>query len=119
MALSPLAGDLAAEIRDYDWSDAPWRADRAGHNRTTDSNRVQQQLSPHETETVRFNVMLVAAQALGSRDRDFDPYEFAEAAGVDTRTPSGREQSGHIRYGLRQIDGRYCRPGTWDAPASA
>jgi hypothetical protein len=41
MALSRLAEDFAAEIRNHDWSDAPWRADRAGHDRSRDSNRVE------------------------------------------------------------------------------
>lgn len=56
--------------------------------------------------------MWVTAQVLGYLDPNLDVYEFAEAAGVDTRTPSGHERSGHIRYGLRIVDGRYCRPGT-------
>jgi hypothetical protein len=112
MALSRLAEAFAAEIRNHDWSDAPYRADRAGHDRSTDSNRGQDQLLPHETEKVRLNVMWVAAQVLGYLDPNFDEYEFAEAAGVDTRTSSGRERSGHIRYGLRIVDGQYCRPGT-------
>lgn len=118
MALSRLAEAFAAEIRNHDWSDAPWRADRAGHDRSRDSNKGEWQLQPHETETVRLNVMWVTAQVLGYMDPNFDVYEFAEAAGVDTRTSRG-ERSGHIRYGLRQVDGRYSRPGTWDAPASA
>jgi hypothetical protein len=34
MALSRLAEAFAAEICNHDWSDAPWRADRAGHDRS-------------------------------------------------------------------------------------
>lgn len=49
---------------------------------------------------------------------DLDVYEFAEAAGVDTHTSRG-ERSRHIEFGLRQVDGQYCRPGTWEPPASA
>lgn len=120
MALSRLAEAFAAEIRNHDWSDAPWRADRAGHDRSTDSNRVAREpLQPHETDTVRLNAMWVTAQVLAYMDPNFDVYEFAESAGVDIRTPRG-DRSGHIYYGLRRTaDGRYCRPGTWDAPASA
>jgi hypothetical protein len=52
-------------------------------------------------------------------DPNFDVYEFAKAAGVNILTSRG-ERSGHIFYGLRRTaDGRYCRPGTWDAPAPA
>jgi hypothetical protein len=114
MALSRLAAAFAAEIRSHDWSDAPWRADRARHDRSTDSNRGDRTLEPHETETVRLNVMWVTAQVLAYMDPNFDVYEFADAAGVNTRTPSGGERSGLIRAGLRQRDGRYCRPGSWD-----
>jgi hypothetical protein len=70
-----------------------------------------------ETDTVRLNVVWVTAQVLGYMDPNFDVYEFAKAAGVNTQTPRG-EQSGHIRYGLRIVDGRYCRPGT-DVTSSA
>jgi hypothetical protein len=119
MALSRLAEAFAAEIRNHDWSDAPYRADRAGHDRSKDSNSYGvQQLSPSETGIVRLNAMWVTAQVLAYMDPNFDVYEFAEAAGVDIRTSRG-ERSGHIIYGLRQVDGRYCRPGTWDAPVSA
>ena len=118
MALSRLAQAFADEIRNHDWSDAPFRADRAGHDRSRDSNSYGvQQLKSNETDTVRLNVMWVTAQVLAYMDPNFDVYEFAEAAGVDTRTSRG-ERSGHIFYGLRQRDGRYCRPGTWDLPAS-
>jgi hypothetical protein len=118
MALSRLAQAFAAEIRNHDWSDAPWRADRAGHDRSKDSNRGPEHLRPPQIENVRLNVIWVTAQVLAYMDPNFDVYEFAEAAGADTQTSRG-ERSGHIFYGLRQVDGRYCRPGTWDPPASA
>jgi hypothetical protein len=118
MALSRLAAAFAAEIRNHDWSDAPFRADRAGHDRSMDSNRVVPQLQPIETECVRLNVMWVTAQVLAYMDPSFDPYEFAEAAGVNTKTDRG-ERSRHIEFGLRQANGQYCVPGTWDPPASA
>jgi hypothetical protein len=62
---------------------------------------VRSQLDPRQTDSVRTNVMWVVAQVLGHADPNLDPYEFAEACGVDTRTPSGRPRSGHITAGLR------------------
>lgn len=115
MALSRLAREFAAEIRQHDWSDAPWRRDRAGHDRVHDTNRGTKVLSEHETDAVRTNVMWVTAQVLAHADANFDAYEFAEACGVDTRTRRG-VTSGVIEAGLRKDrDGRYHRPGTWDA----
>ncbi|MFD8498011.1 hypothetical protein [Amycolatopsis sp. NPDC059657] len=62
------------------------------------------------------NVMWVAAQVLGHADPKFDEYEFAEACGVGILTRSGH-RDGSISAGLRKAaDGRYCRPGTWEAP---
>lgn len=114
MALSRLAREFAAEIRNHDWSDAPYRTDRAGHRREDDRlDRRSEQLSRVETDRVRMNVMWVAAQVLGHADPNFDEHEFAEAAGVDPYDSRGRK-SGTITAGLRKVDGRYCRPGTWD-----
>lgn len=115
MALSRLAREFAAEIANHDWSDAPFRADRAGHDRIRDNTNAPV-LKPDETHIVRMNVMWVTAQVLGHADPNFDEYEFAQACGVNTLTRSGR-QNGGISAGLRRsADGRYCRPGTWDAP---
>jgi hypothetical protein len=114
MALSRIAEAFAAEISNHDWSDAPWRADRAGHDRSTDSHQGVQQLTPAETANVRLNVMWVVAQVLAHMDPNLDVYGFAEAAGVNTRTSHG-DPSGHIVYGLRRVNEQYCRPGTWDA----
>jgi len=117
MALSRQARELAAEIKLQDWSDAPYRADRAGHRREHDSNRGRTVLEPLETDVVRMNVMWVAAQALGYADPNFDVYEFAEACGVDTHTRSGRRDGG-IAAGLRRgPDGRYDKPGTYSPDA--
>jgi hypothetical protein len=116
MALSRFAQEFAAEISKHDWSDAPWRADRAGHDRSADSpNKINDEhvLDVEETDTVRMNVMWVAAQVLGHADRNFDVYEFAEACGVKTTTSYGRRNGG-IESGVRMREGRYCRPGTWD-----
>jgi hypothetical protein len=114
MALSRLAREFAAEIANHDWSDAPYRADRAGHDRTMDRTTCET-LSLGETRTVRMNVMWVTAQVLGHADPNFDEYAFAEACGVKTTTTHGR-QDGGIRAGLRIKGDRYCRPGTWDPP---
>jgi hypothetical protein len=114
MALSRLAAQFAAEINLQDWSDAPHRADKAGHRNEHDRPPAKR-LSPEETDNIRKNVMWVTAQVLGYNDPNFDEYEYARACGVNTSTPSGRPNSGEIRYGLR-IDGagRYQRPGTYE-----
>lgn len=105
MALSRLAREFAAEIANHDWSDAPYRCDRAGHDRTMDHSTCEQ---------LRMNVMWVTAQMLGNADPNFDEYEFAEACGVNTTTKYGR-RNGSIQAGLRiTSDGHYCRPGTWE-----
>jgi hypothetical protein len=104
MALSRLAAQFAAEIKSHDWSDAPWRLDRAGHRRSDDrSKRTEEQLSPVETDCVRVNVMWVTAQVLAYNDPNFDVYEYAIACGVPrgyTHTSSGR-RNGMIEMGLR------------------
>ncbi|MFI6228712.1 hypothetical protein ACIBCR_15525 [Micromonospora echinospora] len=117
MPLSRLAQQFADEIRQHDWSDAPYRADRAGHRREDDirNRRSVPQLTPAETNTIRMNVMWVTAQVLLYNDPNLDVYEFAEACGVDTRTASGRPRSGAITAGLRAaIGGGPARPGTFD-----
>lgn len=116
MALSRLAREFAAEIVKHDWSDAPFRCDRAGHDRAKDSNGNAYQLDLNQTRAVRMNVMWVTAQVLGHADPNFDAYEFAEACGVNTKTGYGH-QDGTISAGLRKTpDGRFCRPGTWEPP---
>ncbi|MBN9799267.1 hypothetical protein DMP15_18660 [Pseudonocardia sp. UM4_GMWB1] len=114
MALSRLAREFAAEINNHDWSDAPYRTDRAGHRRENDPNAGQRPpLGKVETDAVRMNVMWVVAQVLGHADPNLDEFEFAEACGVDTRTPSGRPRSGVISAGLRtdHDTGAYDVPG--------
>ncbi len=115
MALSRLAQQFADEIRNHDWSDAPFRADRAGHRREFDSNRGPTVLPQEQTDTIRTNVMWVTAQVLGYNDPNFNPYEFAEACGVNTRTRSG-SLNGGIHAGLRihHEDRRWARPGTFE-----
>lgn len=128
MALSRLAQQFADEIRNHDWSDAPYRADKAGHKREHDTHGGVNnfpQLKSEETDNVRLNAMWVAAQVLGYNDPNFNEFEFAEACGVNTRTPSGRPNSGHITAGLRVRqfgEGRvlhgherkFQRPGTYE-----
>lgn len=114
MALSRLAREFAAEIDNHDWTDAPYRADRAGHQRKYDTNAGDDVLTKRQTDMVRMNVMWVVAQVLGHQDPNFKPSEFAEACGVNVRNSRG-EVSGSIRAGLRiDEEGRYAAPGTWD-----
>ncbi|WP_141566252.1 hypothetical protein [Pseudonocardia sp. N23] len=123
--MSRLARDFAAEINYHDWSDAPYRLDRAGHQRDHDRhNATPDVLNQAETDNVRTNVMWVVAQVLGHADPNFDVFEFAEWCGVDTRTSAGRARSGHIPAGLRHDleTGALARPGdpeVWDEDAPA
>ncbi|WP_189707044.1 hypothetical protein, partial [Streptomyces anandii] len=113
MALSKIARDFAREISNHHWSDAPYRRDRAGHNRDSDTRAGDRVLNDQETDAVRTNVMWVTAQVLGYHDPNFNVYEFAEACGVDIRTRRG-DLDGSIRAGVREQYGRYMRPGTWE-----
>jgi len=113
--LNRLACELAAEIDKHDWSDAPYRLDRAGHDRASDRTNAPQ-LTPAETDSLRTNVMWVAAQVLKHADPNLDVHEFAEACGVPrsvTHTRRGH-QSGAITAGIRTRGGRVCKPGSWD-----
>lgn len=111
MALSRIAQEFASEIAQHDWRDAPWRTDRAGHHRDSDSpaRQTKQILNEEEADSVRTNVMWVAAQVLGYSDPNFDVQEFADACGVNTSRFASR---GWIDNGLRQSYGEYMRPGT-------
>ncbi len=104
MALSRQAQKFADGIRNHDWSDAPWRLDRAGHQRAHDSNRGSRVLTDEETAFVRTNVMWVVGQVLLEDDPNLDVFEFAQACGVNTDTPSGRPRSGHITAGFRRVE---------------
>jgi hypothetical protein len=106
MKLSRLAREFAAEIRSHDWSDAPYRLDRAGHQRRTDSRRTEKQLNSKETDCVRTNVMFMTAQVLKHLDPNLDVHEYAAACGVPrsiTHRTNG-SPSGAITYGLRWDD---------------
>ncbi|KOU62026.1 hypothetical protein ADK57_25615 [Streptomyces sp. MMG1533] len=113
MALSRLASEFAAEINNHDWSDAPYRRDRAGHNRSRDPKAPPEPLSARQTDYVQTNVMWVVAQVLGYEDPNFDPCEFAEACGVDMVSNHSLSKAS-ILAGLRIDNGRYATPGTWD-----
>lgn len=106
-ALPRFARELAAEIAFHDWSDAPFRTDRAGHIRSDDRpGRRTEALTAEQTDNIRLNVSWVVAQILGYhgylRDDD-DVYEFMDACDVDTRTTAGR-RSGVITAGLRRYE---------------
>ena len=104
--LSRLAREFAAEISSHDWSDAPYRLDRAGHQRQWDSRATDDQLTPDETENVLITVMWVTAQVLRNLDPNLDVHEFAEACGVprSRRLNSNGKPSGVITHGLRWND---------------
>lgn len=103
--LSRRAREFAAEISSHDWSDAPYRLDRAGHDRRIDRTEGPE-LSRVETDRVRTNVMWVVAQVLKHEDPNLDLWEFAAACGVP-RSISRRSDgslSGVISHGLRWDD---------------
>lgn len=106
--LNRLAREFAAEIASHDWSDAPFRLDRAGHQRRLDSagKRVTEPLSKQEADRVRTNVMWVTAQVLKHADPNLDLHEYAAACGIPRsithRTNGSRSDA--ITYGLRWND---------------
>ena len=106
--MNPLARSLADEIANHDWSDAPWRIDRAGHQFDDDppSKRARRRLTPHEASWVRTNVMLVTAQALLQVDPSVDLYEYAEACAIPEhllRNPDG-SRCEIVQHGIRWND---------------
>jgi hypothetical protein len=114
MALSRLAAQFAAEIALQDWSDAPYRVDRAGHRRENDSpaKLSEQVLDATETENVRMNAMWVTAQVLAYNDPNFDVYEYARACGISEYRNSGGRWGRGIEMGLRGVPGDWVEPGT-------
>lgn len=98
MALSRLARQFAAEIKNHDWSDAPYRIDRAGHRREDDSpaRLTDDVLGPRESDNLKLNVVWVTAQVLAFDDPNFDVHEFAAACDVEGFA------KGTIHYGLRR-----------------
>jgi hypothetical protein len=119
MPLSRLAAEFAEEIRNHDWSDAPYRRDRAGHDRSREGRNGPRtpHLSPAETGAVRTNVMWVTAQVLLHADPNLDLLEFAKECGVepDFLFRSNGKPSGSLWAGIRTVDGQIARPGSWEA----
>lgn len=112
MALSRLAQQFADEINLHDWSDAPFRADRAGHRRERDSNAYgTAQLDAGQTENVKVNAMWVTAQVLSYNDANFDVDEFARACGFGEYTAGGYRWGGTFEAGLRGVPGDRLEPG--------
>lgn len=117
MALSRIAQEFADEIRNHDWSDSPWRLDRAGHDSAHDRGAPSHApLSLEEADNVKTNVMWVTAQVLFYQDPNFSVGEFAVACGVPRRVThrSDGKFSGGLSNGLRVKDGVVANPGTWD-----
>jgi len=114
MSLSRLAREFADEINGHDWSDAPYRLDRAGHDRATDTKRPERQLGAEEAENVKTNVMWVTAQVLAYADPNFRVDEFAIACGIPRRIThrSDKKISGILAGGLRTRDGHVAPPGS-------
>lgn len=113
--LSRIAQEHAREIANHDWSDAPYRADRAGHDRTIDHTQGTQ-LGPQETDRVKMNVMWTTVQVLMHADPNLDILEFAVACGLPrniTHNKDGRP-SGALLAGIRFDDGQVASPGKWE-----
>lgn len=114
--LSRLAQEFAAEIANHDWSDAPYRLDRAGHKREGDTNRGSEFLTnPEDVDRIRTNVMWVTAQVLMHSDPNLKILEYAEACGIPrwiTHNRNGRP-SGILGAGIRERDGQVAKPGPW------
>lgn len=115
--LSTLAQAFANEIRNHDWSDSPYRLDRAGHRRDHDRKPSEKQLDPRETDRVRMNVMWVTAQVLLGQDANLNLLEYAEQCGVPTYLTRGRSgeraESGALRNGLRLMHASIPGPATY------
>lgn len=111
--LSRLATEFAAEIANHDWSDAPWRLDRAGHKRHIDTHTTSQVLTAEEADSVRTNVMWVTAQVLKHLDPNLDLHEYATACGVPSSITHRKDgsKSGTIDAGIRFNDGLAYPPG--------
>jgi hypothetical protein len=101
--LSRNAQEMAAEIAGHDWSDAPYRLDRAGHDRNSDTKRTDNALSSDETDHVRWNVVMVTAQVLLLQDPHMDIVEYAMACGLPRRLThrSNGKPNGGLTMGLR------------------
>ncbi|NMM91860.1 hypothetical protein B2J88_47575 [Rhodococcus sp. SRB_17] len=118
MTLSRLAQEFADEIKQHDWSDAPWRIDRAGHDRETDTKAKPQVLGTEETNRLRWNVVLVTAQVLKYSDPNLELTEFAIACGLPAdMTGTISRPNGGLAAGIRSNHAhpvpQLAKPGTW------
>lgn len=99
---------MAGEIAGHDWSDAPYRLDRAGHQRSEDTkNSAHAPLSEAESDNVRWNVVMVTAQVVLLQDPGMDVVEYAMACGLPrglTHNTNGKP-SGGLSAGLRRPAG--------------
>lgn len=118
MTLSRLAQEFAAEIKQHDWSDAPYRRDRAGHDRATDTKAGPTVLDANEIDRLRWNVVLVTAQVLKYSDPNLNLAEFAIACGLPpSMTGTIERPDGGLKAGIRMsndVPPKIARPGTWD-----
>lgn len=72
-----VAAEMAREIADHYWADAPYRLDRAGHQRDG-----SQELTAEEAARVRDNVVLVTVSALRCAYPGIDDAAYARACGA-------------------------------------
>ncbi|ERK72048.1 hypothetical protein [Leifsonia aquatica] len=113
--LSRLAAEFAAEIKNHDWSDAPYRTDQAGHSRLDDDEeqRSDQVLSDEETGRVKTNVAWVVGQVLLHADPNFDIREFAHACDLPRALrygPNGQPSDAVLEGIRRDDDGEVSTP---------
>ena len=117
--LSRLARKFAAEIASHDWSDAPYRLDRAGHQRSTDARKSEHPpLTSEQTDRVRMNVAWVVAQVLAHEDPNLNVDEFAAACAVPRAITHRKDGSlsGVVQNGLRWKDPQASIPEPPGAP---
>ena len=114
MALSRIAQEFADEIKNHDWSDAPYRLDRAGHDRSTDTNRSTGVLTGHGPDYVRWNAVVVTAQVLMYSDPTLMLVEYAIACGLPAdMTGTVQKADGFLENGIRLNAAReIAKPGT-------
>lgn len=116
MALSRLAQEFADEIKQHDWSDAPYRRDRAGHDRVSDTHSTSSVLTENGPNIVLWNVVVVTAQVLMYSDPNLDLVEFAIACGLPSgMTGTSEKPDGFLKEGIRRnTSGQVTRPGTYE-----
>jgi hypothetical protein len=78
MALSEMAAQFAAQIREHPWAEIPDLPEDG------------------DPEFIRLNAMWVTAQVLGRSDPNFDVYEYSQACGCTGRSRKFIESG--VRY---------------------